>query len=196
MTQLTLKPLALVTGVGPGTGTSLVRRFAEGGYRVAMMARDADRLAALEAEIPDAVAVPCDVTDARALERAISDIGPPRVVVHNAVGGAFGTFLEIEPTVLQHNFDVNVMALLRLAQLTTPAMVEAGVRCLDRHGQYVRVTRQGEVRRFRTDQGGAAHPCGVFGARSGVQGGACGLSGDRCRDRRTLGAGNVVRGTG
>lgn len=126
MTQLTLKPLALVTGVGPGTGTSLVRRFAEGGYRVAMMARDANRLAALEAEIPDTIAVPCDVTDAKALERAISDIGPPKIVVHNAVGGAFGTFREIEPTVLQHNFDVNVMALLRLAQLTTPAMVEAG----------------------------------------------------------------------
>ena len=126
MTQLTVKPLALVTGVGPGTGTSLVRRFAKGGYRVAMMARDADRLAALEAEIPDAIAVPCDVTDAEALERAIRDIGPPKIVVHNAVGGAFGTFREIEPAVLQHNFDVNVMALLRLAQLTTPAMVEAG----------------------------------------------------------------------
>lgn len=126
MTQLTVKPLALVTGVGPGTGTSLVRRFAKGGYRVAMMARDADRLAALEAEIPDAIAVPCDVTDAEALERAIRDIGPPKIVVHNAVGGAFGTFREIEPAVLQHNFDVNVMALLHLAQMTSPAMVEAG----------------------------------------------------------------------
>ena len=35
----TEKPLALVTGVGPGTGASIVRRFAEGGYRVAMLAR-------------------------------------------------------------------------------------------------------------------------------------------------------------
>ena len=40
-----IKPLALVTGVGPGTGAAVVRRFAEGGYRVAMLARDADRLA-------------------------------------------------------------------------------------------------------------------------------------------------------
>jgi NADP-dependent 3-hydroxy acid dehydrogenase YdfG len=70
MTALTVKPLALVTGFVPGNGTALVRRFAEGGYRVAMMARNADRLAALEAEIPDAIAVPCDVTDAKALERA------------------------------------------------------------------------------------------------------------------------------
>ena len=29
----------VVTGVGPGTGSALVRRFAEGGYKVAMIAR-------------------------------------------------------------------------------------------------------------------------------------------------------------
>src|SRR5690606_1436878 len=120
------KPLALVTGVGPGTGAAVVRRFAAGGYRVAMLARDAQRLAALAAEIPDTIAVPCDVTDAAALEAAITRIGAPKVVVHNAVGGAFGNFMDIDPAVLQRNFDINAMALLRLAQLTTPAMVSAG----------------------------------------------------------------------
>ncbi|WP_193074950.1 SDR family NAD(P)-dependent oxidoreductase [Pseudomonas sp. FME51] len=120
------KPLALVTGVGPGTGAAVARRFAAGGYRVAMLARNADRLAALAAEIPDSIAVPCDVTDAAALEAAISRIGAPKVVIHNAVGGAFGNFMDIDPAVLQRNFDINTMALLRLAQLTTPAMVSAG----------------------------------------------------------------------
>jgi hypothetical protein len=52
------KPLALVIGVGPGTGAAIARRFSEGGYRVAMLARDADRLSKLEAEIPDAIAMP------------------------------------------------------------------------------------------------------------------------------------------
>ncbi|MGY0633699.1 SDR family NAD(P)-dependent oxidoreductase [Luteimonas sp. A478] len=126
MTSKTTKPLALVTGVGPGTGAALVRRFAEGGYRVAMLARDADRLAALESEIPDTIAVPCDVTDVAALEQAIADVGMPKVVVHNAVGGAFGTFMEIEAETLQKNFDINTMALFNLARLTAPAMVEAG----------------------------------------------------------------------
>ncbi|MGY0798762.1 SDR family NAD(P)-dependent oxidoreductase [Lysobacter sp. A286] len=126
MTSKTTKPLALVTGVGPGTGAALVRRFAEGGYRVAMLARDADRLAALEREIPDTIAVPCDVTDVAALEQAIADVGMPKVVVHNAVGGAFGTFMEIEAETLQKNFDINTMALFNLARLTAPAMVAAG----------------------------------------------------------------------
>ncbi len=121
-----MKPLAVVTGVGPGTGASLVRRFTEGGYRVAMLARDAKRLAALTAEIPDSIAVPCDVSDPVALEAAIAQVGAPKVVVHNAVGGAFGNFRDIDPAVLRQNFDVNTMALMHLARLTTPTMVEAG----------------------------------------------------------------------
>ena len=120
------KPLALITGVGPGTGASLVRRFAEGGYRVAMMARDTERLSALAAEIPHAIAVPCDVTDGAALTKALALIGAPKVVVHNAVGGAFGKFHETDPATLQRNFEVNTTALLHLAQLTAPAMVAAG----------------------------------------------------------------------
>jgi NAD(P)-dependent dehydrogenase (short-subunit alcohol dehydrogenase family) len=120
------KPLALVTGVGPGTGASVARRFAKGGYRVAMLARDAARLAALEGEIPDSIAVPCDVSDRAALAAAIAKVGAPNIVVHNAVGGAWGTFMEIAPETLQQNFAINTMALLHLAQLTGPAMVAAG----------------------------------------------------------------------
>ncbi|WP_068875158.1 MULTISPECIES: SDR family NAD(P)-dependent oxidoreductase [unclassified Phenylobacterium] len=122
----TAKPLALVTGVGPGTGAAIARRFADGGYRVAMLARDADRLAALQAEIPDSVACPCDVTDVAALERVLGQIGAPKVVVHNAVGGAFGTYLQVDPAALQRNFEINAMALMHLARMTTPAMVAAG----------------------------------------------------------------------
>lgn len=120
------KPLALVTGVGPGTGAAVARRFAEGGYRVAMLARDAERLAALEAEIPESIAVPCDVSDAEALARAVAQVGQPQVVVHNAVGGAFGTFMDVTAETLERNFAINTMALFHLARLTAPAMVEAG----------------------------------------------------------------------
>ena len=122
----TEKPLALVTGVGPGTGASIVRRFAEGGYRVAMLARDAGRLDALEREIPDTIAIPCDVADPAALESAIARAGQPKIVIHNAVGGAFGTFMQVEAETLQRNFEINTMALFHLARLTTPAMVAAG----------------------------------------------------------------------
>jgi NAD(P)-dependent dehydrogenase (short-subunit alcohol dehydrogenase family) len=122
----TTKPLALVTGVGPGTGASIARRFAAGGYRVAMLARNTDRLAALEAEIADSIGIACDVSDPDALARVVAQVGDPKVVVHNAVGGAFGTFDKIEPETLQRNFAINTMALFHLARLTTPAMIAAG----------------------------------------------------------------------
>jgi len=119
-------PLALITGVGSGTGTALVKRFAEAGYRVAMVARNADRLLDLEQEIEGSIAVPCDVTDPQALAEAIKKVGAPKVVVHNAVGGAFGTWDQIDPETLRQNMEINAMALLTLARLTAPAMVEAG----------------------------------------------------------------------
>jgi NAD(P)-dependent dehydrogenase (short-subunit alcohol dehydrogenase family) len=125
-----MMPLAIITGVGPGTGSAMVRRFHDGGYKVAMLARTAERLADLESELPNAFAVPCDVADPVALAAALEGIeqraGAPKVVIHNAVGGAFGNFLDIEPEVLQRNFQINVMALLQLARWAAPRMEAAG----------------------------------------------------------------------
>ena len=125
-----MKPLAIVTGVGPGTGSAMARRFQAGGYRVAMLARDAGRLNALAVDLPDALALPCDVSDPAALAdvlaRAEAAAGPPKVLIHNAVGGAFGNFLAVDPAVVERNFQVNVMALLHLARWASPRMEAAG----------------------------------------------------------------------
>jgi NADP-dependent 3-hydroxy acid dehydrogenase YdfG len=122
-------PVAVVTGVGPGTGAAIARRFSKGGYKVAMLARDRSRLSALEKEIANSRAYPCDVSDEAQVDSTIAairgDLGASRVLVHNAVGGAFGTFMDIEPAVLNRNFQVNTMALLYLARRLAPAMVEA-----------------------------------------------------------------------
>ena len=122
--------VCLISGAGPGTGSALARRFAEGGYRVAMLARNEERLAALEAQLPGAKGYRCDVSDAAQVEATASlvehDLGRPSVVVHNAVGGAFGTFQEIDPAILNRNFQVNTMALLYLGRRFAPAMVSAG----------------------------------------------------------------------
>lgn len=124
------RPVAVVTGVGPGTGSAISRRLAASGYAVAMLARNGERLAALEKEVAHATAYPCDVTDEAQLDTVLAavraDLGTPAVLVHNAVGGAFGSFLDIDPKVLAANFQVNTMALLHLARRLAPAMVEAG----------------------------------------------------------------------
>jgi short-subunit dehydrogenase len=120
----------MVTGVGPGTGAAIARRFSRGGYKVAMLARTRERLAGLERELESAKAYPCDVTDEAQLDSTIDairhDLGKPKVLIHNAVGGAFGNFLEIDPQVLNRNFQVNTMALLYLARRLAPDMIAAG----------------------------------------------------------------------
>jgi NAD(P)-dependent dehydrogenase (short-subunit alcohol dehydrogenase family) len=125
-----MSKVSLITGVGPGTGAALVRRFVEGGYEVAMLARNRERLDALSAELNTAHPYECDVSDDSALSetyaRVQSDLGAPQVIVHNAVAAERGTYMEISPQRLQKAFEVNTLALLQLARMATPAMLEAG----------------------------------------------------------------------
>jgi NAD(P)-dependent dehydrogenase (short-subunit alcohol dehydrogenase family) len=127
---VTEKPIAIVTGVGPGTGSAIVRRFAAGGFRVIALARSPDRIRGLEQELPDTHAVICDVSSESQVADAVAGVrkryGPPNVLIHNAVGGGWGTFLEIEPEMLDRNFQVNVMGLLYLAREVAPDMINAG----------------------------------------------------------------------
>ena len=133
--------LALVTGVGPGTGAAIVRECLDQGYVVAMLARKVERLDALAAEHANAYAYPCDVTDTPTLQATLSAImeqfGAPEIVVHNAVGGAFGDFLEIEPEMLERNFQVNTMALLHLARAVAPAMMKRAAASADFCGSII-----------------------------------------------------------
>ena len=132
-----MQPLAVITGVGPGTGSALVRRFSAGGFQVAMLARNAQRLAALEAECPGADGMPCDVADAASLVGALAGAlaaidarsAVPQLLIHNAVGSAFGNFLGIDPVVLNANFQVHGMALMHLARWAALPMTASGRGC-------------------------------------------------------------------
>jgi NAD(P)-dependent dehydrogenase (short-subunit alcohol dehydrogenase family) len=120
----------IVAGVGPGTGAALSRRFAAGGYRVAMLARDADRLATLERDIAGSRGYACDVTDAAQVKavtaRIATELGGPSVLVHNAVSGQFGDFLQVTPDDLERTFRTNVLSLMLLGQALVPGMLAAG----------------------------------------------------------------------
>ena len=122
--------VCVVTGVGPGTGSALARRFASDGYRVALLARNATRLHKLAAELPGSAPFPVDVADLDALRGTLgqvrAELGAPSVVLHNAVAGGFGSFENVAPEELEQRFRVNVTSLLVLAQELTPAMVAAG----------------------------------------------------------------------
>ncbi|MCY3884502.1 MAG: SDR family NAD(P)-dependent oxidoreductase [Gammaproteobacteria bacterium] len=122
------KKVCLVTGVGPGTGAAIVRRFSKS-YRIAMIARNENRLNQLKSDIDNAHSYPCDLGDLSSLEntfhRIVKDIGSPDVLIHNAVLGGFGPFQELSVGQIESAFRVNVSAFLRLAQLASPKMVES-----------------------------------------------------------------------
>jgi NADP-dependent 3-hydroxy acid dehydrogenase YdfG len=81
--------VAVITGASSGIGAATARALAARGFRVALLARRADRTRALADELGDgAIAVPADVTDrdalAAAAERVKADLGGADVLVNNA----------------------------------------------------------------------------------------------------------------
>jgi len=122
--------VCVVAGVGPGNGAAVTRRFAAGGYQVAMLARSADRLADLEREVGNAHAFVVDITDRAAVEAAFGAIrdqlGPVEILVHNAAAGAREEFLDLQAETLERTFKVNVLSLLHCGQLAARDMLERG----------------------------------------------------------------------
>jgi short-subunit dehydrogenase len=132
-----------------------------------MLARTRERLAALERELPYAKSYPCDVTEETQLDSTIDairgDLGTPKVLIHNAVDGAFGNFLEINRQVINRNFQGNAMALLHLANRLTPAMVAEGGGANRRERQHL-PSRQSQLCRIRTNQVRATDPRRIHSA--------------------------------
>ena len=82
---------AVVTGAGTGIGQAIAERLARNGATLTLLARDAERLAAV-AEPLGATAVACDIRDAGAVDAAFAaaagERGPVHVLVANAgIGG-------------------------------------------------------------------------------------------------------------
>ncbi|MDR5652341.1 SDR family oxidoreductase [Ruixingdingia sedimenti] len=66
--------VAVITGASAGIGAAAVRAFLDAGWQVAALARRAGPLEAVTAGHPAALALPCDVTDAAAVEAAFDAV--------------------------------------------------------------------------------------------------------------------------
>lgn len=121
--------VCVVTGAGPGTGASLARRFAQGGYQVAMLARTEKRLQELAEAIPGTRGYSTDVTDPEAVRdtfaRIRSDLGAVDVLLHNAGSGTFGAFLDVTPEMFEASWRTNAYVLLLLTREVVPDMLDA-----------------------------------------------------------------------
>jgi NAD(P)-dependent dehydrogenase (short-subunit alcohol dehydrogenase family) len=91
---------ALIVGAGTGLSAALARRFAGEGMRVALAARNSEKLAPLCAET-GARAFACEATDPTQVAEMFTAVeaagGAPDVVVYNASARARGPIAELVP---------------------------------------------------------------------------------------------------
>jgi NAD(P)-dependent dehydrogenase (short-subunit alcohol dehydrogenase family) len=123
------KEIALIVGVGPGLGASLARRFAQGGFTVAIAARNADKLEALAREIGGR-AYGCDAADAGSVERLFEQVeremGAPTVAIYNAGAYAPGAVLDIDAAEFERCWRILCLGGFLVGQRAARGMAAAG----------------------------------------------------------------------
>jgi NAD(P)-dependent dehydrogenase (short-subunit alcohol dehydrogenase family) len=125
--------VAVVVGVGPGTGASLAKRFARE-YRVAIIARRADYLRDLGDKLRRDGAIvletPADVGAGDQMRAAFASIreklGEPEVLLYNAGSGTWGTIAEITAEQYEAAWRVNALGAFLAAKEVSPAMIARG----------------------------------------------------------------------
>jgi short-subunit dehydrogenase len=122
---------ALITGASVGIGRELAQIFAEHGFNLVLVARDAQRLNRLSEELKSARQIQTqvlaqDLSDPEAPTRVFEQVRGKEisVLVNNAGFGAYGPFLETDLRVQTDMMQVNMTALVELTQLFARSMVE------------------------------------------------------------------------
>jgi len=122
--------VAVVTGASSGLGAGVARGLASVGARVAVVARRADRVAEVAADI-DGQAVVCDLLDLDAVRgvipQVVDGLGPPEILV-NAAGSLLSRDrAEAESLdAIRRTLDLNLIAPMVLSQAVYPHMVAVG----------------------------------------------------------------------
>jgi 3-oxoacyl-[acyl-carrier protein] reductase len=117
--------VCLVTGASRGIGLATARGLAAEGARVVLTARGEDELAAAAAEIgADHLAL--DVTEPGAAGRLLAHAGRVDVLVNNAGTSAVKPLDELTDEDFEAQWQLNVIASLRLMRVCAPAMAERG----------------------------------------------------------------------
>jgi NAD(P)-dependent dehydrogenase (short-subunit alcohol dehydrogenase family) len=123
-------PIGLITGASKGLGRALARALADRGWTLVLDARGAVALEAVAQELPDAVAIPGDVTNPRhrkALAAAVAERGRLSLLVNNAsyLGPSpMPSLAEYPLDEFAWVYEVDVIAPLALIQQVLPVFAE------------------------------------------------------------------------
>lgn len=134
MTAMLTHKVVVISGVGPGLGTTLAQRCARDGADLVLAARTVERLDEVASQIADAghraVAVRTDITDddevGKLVDAALGAFGKVDVLINNAF--RVPSMKPLASTTFQHirdTIELSALGALRLIQAFTPALEES-----------------------------------------------------------------------
>lgn len=132
---LTVKEVVWINGVGAveGLGAALARRFAKGGFTVAVSGRSPAKLEAvvesIRAEDGEAVAVPADAgneDDILAAIKNVRELGQLRVAIFNVGNSVAAPSLELSADLFEQTWRASTQGGFLFARESTRALLESG----------------------------------------------------------------------
>lgn len=121
-TDLQTGRVAVITGASSGIGEATARALVADGNKVALLARRADRIAAIAGELGDAaVAIEADVTDRDSLvaaaERVERELGGADILVNNAGVMLLGPFSSGQRADYRQMVEVNLLGAITATEV-------------------------------------------------------------------------------
>src|SRR5256714_10908931 len=112
--------VVVITGASAGVGRAVASEFAKQGARIGLIARGIDRLTGAKKEIEklggEALALPLDVADADAVDRAAQQVeetfGPIDIWVNNAMATVFAPIKDLTPDEIKRVTDVTYLGVV------------------------------------------------------------------------------------
>ncbi|HSK18602.1 MAG TPA: 3-oxoacyl-[acyl-carrier-protein] reductase [Longimicrobiales bacterium] len=160
--------VAVVTGGSRGIGRSIAEHLASAGARVAVVARDGERAAAVAGELPGEghAGFGCDVADAAAVDALVkqveSDLGSLDILVNNAGVTGDNLLMRLSDAEWDRVIDTNLKGTFNTIRAATRGMMRR------REGRIINITSVVGITGNKGQANYAASKAGVIGLTKSV----------------------------
>ena len=151
----------LITGGSLGLGKAMAKLLVQSGAQVAITGRDKERIEAAASEC-DTYPIVADVSSTedvkRTLQEFLEKFGQLNCLINNAGIGGGGQLIDLDPSVMERVWRVNVLGATLMAQAAARQFISQGS-----GGDIVNIASTASLRGYR---GGSAYSSSKFALRS------------------------------